>query len=469
MQPAVNDYDALFGLIETRVGVNLTNHQREDIVMTVESLLTSKTGLTFRSLYSTLLYERTDNPLWQRLINVVTVGETYFHRNMFQVNALRDVVFPALIRERRANNCKVLRIWSAGCASGEEPYSVAMILRDLLPDIDDWSILILGTDVNLTSLERARAGIYRSWSFRGETPPEVQSRWFTKQDDLYRVRPVIQHMVTFAPLNLLSNDFSALERAAVSMDVILCRNVLIYFSADTISQLVGRFKDTLVENGWLILGHAESVPPVHRDAFTVYNLEGTVIFQKTMPVTQTTDYSWSRPAPTTETPMADPKPAAATASTIGSTSAAAPISMDDESEIAVNFLQEAQNAADYQRWDEALTHLARAEQQDNLHPHIHYLRALVHLENGSPDDALSSLRQAIYCDPAFALAHYTLAELYRKHNQPLDSARHLRSAMTAIANLPENTQLDKDMTVYMLRDLIRFRLSSLEKSEPSKA
>src|SRR5207247_1807290 len=125
--------------------------------------------------------------LWQELLQAVTIGETYFFRNQDQFNALRNEVLPQIIDKRRKSGVKQIRIWSAGCASGEEIYSVAILLRELLPDIANWSILLLGTDINAASLERARRGSYRTWSFRNETPDYLRPRWFRHDGDNYQL------------------------------------------------------------------------------------------------------------------------------------------------------------------------------------------------------------------------------------------------------------------------------------------
>ena len=112
--------------------------------------------------------------IWQRFIRIVTVAETYFFRDLSQINALRYSVLPQLIEQRRADGQLELRLWSAGCSTGEEPYTLAILLRELIPDFSSWKITILATDLNLNHLERARNGVFRPWSFRAETPLGVR-------------------------------------------------------------------------------------------------------------------------------------------------------------------------------------------------------------------------------------------------------------------------------------------------------
>ncbi len=158
----------------------------------------------------------------------LTVGETYFFREQKSLEILEGYVLPELIRTRRENE-KRLRIWSAGCCTGEEPYSIAILLAKLIPDLKDWKITILGTDLNPRSLQKASEGVYSEWSFRG-TPEWVGERYFTRaKDGRWAVLPSIKKMVTLHYLNLAEDAFPSLLSNTNAMDVIFCRNVLMYF------------------------------------------------------------------------------------------------------------------------------------------------------------------------------------------------------------------------------------------------
>src|SRR6185369_14036564 len=115
------------------------------------------------------------------------------------------------------------------CATGEEAYSLAMLLCELLPDYQTWQITLIATDINTASLEHAKRGIYRSWSFRNETPHEIKERWFSVKKDSFKLNDSLKHMVTFRPLNLVSDEFPSFESGLTHMDLIMCRNVTIYF------------------------------------------------------------------------------------------------------------------------------------------------------------------------------------------------------------------------------------------------
>lgn len=149
------------------------------------------------SYYTQLRAASSDASLWEDLVSRLTVGETYFFRNMAQFSALREQILPPLIQCRRDEGRRLLRIWSAGCASGEEPYSLAILLRELLPDIHDWSIAILATDINRNALAQAAAGVYKDRSFRTDTPTYIRARYFQPNRQGLELKPFIRQMVQF--------------------------------------------------------------------------------------------------------------------------------------------------------------------------------------------------------------------------------------------------------------------------------
>src|SRR5262245_9971377 len=154
------DDDSFLNFVQARTGLVLNTYQRSDVTATLDSLSEAAHHTWSRDLLSLLSECSLTHPLWQRIIHIATVGETYFFRNLAQFEALRRHVLPALIEERRRAGSKHLRLWSAGSATGEEPYSLAILLRELLPDIETWSITLLGTDINEGYLEYARKGVF---------------------------------------------------------------------------------------------------------------------------------------------------------------------------------------------------------------------------------------------------------------------------------------------------------------------
>jgi chemotaxis protein methyltransferase CheR len=209
----------------------------------------------------------------RELARELTVGETYFFRNSDQFRAVAEVVLPERIAARSAS-C-TLSFLSAGCASGEEPYSLAMLAREQILD-PRWTVSILGVDLNPIALQKAAAASYSLWSLR-ETPAETQARWFRPQGRELLVDPAIREAVRLEERNL-SVDDPVLFRPE-TYDMIFCRNVIMYFTLETAQAVVARFSRALVPGGYLFLGHAETLRGLSQD-FHLRHTHGTFYYQR---------------------------------------------------------------------------------------------------------------------------------------------------------------------------------------------
>ncbi len=207
--------------------------------------------------YSFLLrYCDADGKEMQALANLVTTNETYMFREFEQLQAFADFCLPEVLNAKDKRGDRTLRIWSAGCSSGEEPYTLAIILREVMHDFPAWDVSILATDIDEERLTMARVAEYEARSVK-EVPEEYLARHFRKTDQgRYRVRPETAACVDVRHLNL--HDRAAM-RAVRRMDFIFCRNVLIYFDDASRKAVVDHFYTALNRNGFLYLGHSESV------------------------------------------------------------------------------------------------------------------------------------------------------------------------------------------------------------------
>lgn len=193
---------------------------------------------------------------WQELTLLLTTGETYFFRDRGQISLLKNRILPELINSKKYEAKRSLRIWSAGCSTGEEVYSLAILIQELIPEWNKWDILILGTDINSQSIEKAKRGIYDSWSFR-MVEPKLKQRYFNQHRTAWKVDEQIRSVVKFHPGNLLTDSFPSSTSEIYNMDVIVCRNVFIYFDFQTISVILKKLSNTLNSGGYLIAGHSE--------------------------------------------------------------------------------------------------------------------------------------------------------------------------------------------------------------------
>ncbi len=207
----------------------------------------------------------------------LTVGETYFFREPVCLDVFQKKIISEMVRNRMDKGGSI-RIWSAGCCSGEEPYSIAILLREIIPDIEKWDITLLGTDINHDFLKKAEKGSYTRWSFR-ETPQSVQNHYFKNHGNHWQIDPEIKKMVTFAPLNLAGNNYPSAATNTLEMDVIFCRNVLMYFTPEQIKSVVTRFYQSLNENGWLITSTVERNDN-YFEAFTTVRFDHCFIYRK---------------------------------------------------------------------------------------------------------------------------------------------------------------------------------------------
>ncbi|MDY7006039.1 MAG: CheR family methyltransferase [Cyanobacteriota bacterium] len=187
---------------------------------------------------------------WENLIILLTVTESYFFRDRGQFELLKNVILPEVIKSKEASNEKILKIWSAGCSTGEEPYSLAIIVQELIPNWKDWNILILGTDINEVALGKAREGIYSDWSFR-LLEQQIQHKYFYKFQGKWKLEERVKKSVKFNKINLVRDDFP------VHIDLILCRNVFVYFEPKSILWVIRKFYNSLNKGGYLMTGHAE--------------------------------------------------------------------------------------------------------------------------------------------------------------------------------------------------------------------
>jgi chemotaxis protein methyltransferase CheR len=211
------------------------------------------------------------------LIDELTTNETYFFREYSQLVALVDEIFEELQLDREKRGGRPINVWSAGCSSGEEPYSVAMLAREagLKPGVD---IHVYASDISRRMLRKARKGVYREASFR-ETDPHLREKYFIEKDRLWQISDDLKRDVDFIHLNLLDESKIALLR---TMDVILCRNVIIYFNIDTKCRVIRTFHEKLCPGGHLLLGHSESLINLST-SFELRHLRRDLVYRRPLP------------------------------------------------------------------------------------------------------------------------------------------------------------------------------------------
>jgi len=245
------DFAFIAQFLKDRSGLIIT----QDKMYLLETRLTSilrDNNLSNLTALVELLRQPGATKVKDQVVDAMTTNETSFFRDNHPFEALRKSVIPGLIERRAAT--RSLRIWSAACSTGQEPYSLAMMLKDNFPVLGGWKVEIVATDLSPSVLDRAREGIYSTFEVQRGLPIQMLVRHFDQQEPNWQIKRELRQTITFRALNLLE-DFSVLGQ----FDVVLCRNVLIYFDQPTKTRILGAIARRIVPDGFLLLGGAESV------------------------------------------------------------------------------------------------------------------------------------------------------------------------------------------------------------------
>ncbi|MBF0465019.1 MAG: tetratricopeptide repeat protein [Nitrospirae bacterium] len=210
---------------------------------------------------------------WRVLYQKITTGESFFFRDKGQFSLLRNTILKELIEYNKEK--RTLRLWSAGCSTGEEPYSLAIVINELIPDIHMWDITVIGTDINESALDKAAKGIFSDWSFR-MVPKDVIATYFIRRKGHYEIEPRIRRMVTFKQGNLIKDNYPDIISGIYDMDLIICRNVFIYFQPENITIALNKLTKSLRDGGYLLTGHAELQAVPHHDLMPIAYPDSTI-------------------------------------------------------------------------------------------------------------------------------------------------------------------------------------------------
>ena len=246
-----NDFNFIAGLLKSRSGLVITP-DKTYLLETRLSAIMRENNLVGLPALIEVLRQPAAEALRDRVVDAMTTNETSFFRDNHPFDTLRKTVLPGLIERRAAS--RSLRIWSAACSTGQEPYSLAMVLKDHFPILAGWRVEIVATDISPSVLERARSGLYSTFEVQRGLPIQMLVRHFDQVGNEWRVKDDLRRNISFRPANLLE-DFSALGM----FDVVLCRNVLIYFDQETKTRILRAIAKNLASDGSLLLGGAESV------------------------------------------------------------------------------------------------------------------------------------------------------------------------------------------------------------------
>lgn len=413
------------------------------------------------------LSERQVKQLGRRL----TIGETYFFRDAGNFQLLKDVALPERIHAHQFKD-RQLNIWSAACATGEEIYSISIVLDMLLPHPSSWEVYLLGTDLNDEFLNKAACGRYREWSFR-KVDTQVKQKYFQQSSQSeYTISPRLRKLVHFRYLNLV-DDIQASRQGGRAWDVIFCCNVLIYFSSAQIKQVVDGLVETLEEGGWLFVSAVE-VPFVQHDHLASIRIGNSVAFKKTAKECVEDAALFPKNALLQEHGSLSLR-------TLSEKEADAPQVSEKEgnvekgrAEIDLLRIVDAYDRGEYEEVikqllknlepiqddaiqlqnninemtllirayanhndpQSALKWCAQALQIEKLSPVLYYLHANLLEETRATEEAVQSLKKALFLDENFVMAHFLLAHLMLRAGNPKDAARSFRNALQILKSYP---------------------------------
>lgn len=422
---------------------------------------------------------------FKKLVSLLTIGETSFFRFDAHFAALIELVIPEIIQRNQAT--RRLRIWSAGCSTGEEVYSLAITLLQHFPQLAHWDVTILGTDISHQALATARAGIYRERTLRNVTP-KLLSEWFVKNGAGWAVADRLRALTRFSFLNLQSETYPSPKNGTSGCDLIFCRNVMIYFRPETVRAVVSRFRRALQPGGYLFLGHAETLGAGFLD-FVRCQHQGGIYYRAGEDV----DFEGTGPKPRLPLEEKTIKPNFILFEKINDKKPLLSFSEEEDKEKSGIFLSDKVNnkttspksatietpqvenesqllaqgfsLADQGRLDEALSLCQQILKKDDLSSRAYFLRGMVHDQQGQSLAAAEDFQRVILLDIKAIMAHYHLAHIYRKIDRKAEALRSLKTAVRLLTKMPGDEVIPeaKDWTVTGLRERCETELKQLEK------
>ena len=407
-----------------------------------------------------LLASPGENDEFTTLMDILTIRESFFFRQEAQFRAFRHFCLPLLMDKKKARRERI-NIWSAGCAGGEEAYSVAMIVRDLVPENPQGEFYIKGTDISRQALRKAEEGVYTERAVRG-LPSHYLDRYFTKEQGRYVLSAHIRAMVDFEYFNLSEKPFpfDAMPR----WDIIFCRNVIIYFTPNHSRELMKNFFSGMAEGGFLFAGFSETMRYLNDD-FIPIQLDNAFIYQK--------PFSGQAPKPSSilpakakkiqrrflkKKPVKVEKASTATRKKKGS----------DKGESLEGHLRSARELADKGDTMAAVALLDNIIVEDPLHARAYFLLAMIHRNAGSLDQSGDYLKKVIYLEPDNAPARLHLADIFKAQARETDAAREYANVISLLENRKdlELDQMEDGITGEAILTAARAHLKMMEKIPP---
>jgi len=409
--------------------------------------------------YSLLILKSQESQLeWQELLKIITNQESYFFRDQGQINLLKNVILPEIIKEK--NSSKNLRICSAGCSTGEEPYSLAILLQELLPELEAWNLFILGMDINPEALEKAKKGIYTPWSFR-LVEEGIKNRFFSASFNNYEysLKDSVKKLVKFKQVNLVKDSWVDDQER---FDLIICRNVFIYFESQAIATVLDKFYQALQPWGYLLTGHAELAgqklnqfqgkifpesiiyQPLTTNPFILTNLQPPQVksslpeenFPKIIPVIA----SLPKPQQTEQEMIKEVETLVEQKAYQLGIDKLKKILTNSPNNYHANFLL-AKIYANQGKHKEGTEYAKKSIKINSLAIDAYYLLAQIAQENSELEEGKRLYKQIIYLDPSSLIAYLELTQIYDQEGDQTRSKKMQELALDILQKLPDERKI----------------------------
>ncbi|MEO5333651.1 MAG: hypothetical protein H7839_16685 [Magnetococcus sp. YQC-5] len=454
-------------VILQRTGIVIKDHQQDNLTDTLYCAMERFAMPSITALLDHLQVCPLSDPTMEFFISRITTGESYFFRDEEQIEFLRQVWLPQVVAAKRQAKTPFLRIWTAGCSSGQETVTLAILLREAIPNLDQWQIHLLGTDINVEALQQAMAGHYTEWSFR-TTPDVYRHRYFLPIGKEWRVRDEVRSLMKFTCLNLIEDAYPTSLGQTQAMDLILCRNVFIYFNAETITKIATKLAECLVPGGYLITGAADMLQntiqgcTIHpHGRYVYYRREFPVVSKNQAPLV--TPYeTWSPSQLRVVMPL---EATFKTKKDLSGHETSRFIQTDDLEQQIVRLMgseswhqaleiiqmlphyrQKSAKLLQYQakilanmgRTDQTLALCQSSIALESTDKHVYLIQGLALLEARQMAEAEAAFRKAIFLDRTFLECHFQLGLLLLQTNRVAHGLKSLENALNLAEKSPSH-------------------------------
>jgi chemotaxis protein methyltransferase CheR len=507
---ASDDFSAFRDLLKETSGLHFEESRSQSLHLALWQRLQHRGYDSYREYYNLLKFHPEGRLEIRELFDLITIGETYFFRNKAQFNALMTWVLPEIMERKASSKDKQIRVWSAGCSGGDEVYSIAIAMMEVLPSHEEWRISILGTDINRSGLARAKEAIYREKDI-AHLPKEYLAKYFNVRGPAYALNPNVRALACFEYHNLAQDPF--IHEKMQEVDILFCRNVTIYFDRQTTRRVIGKFHGCLAQGGYLFLGHSETLWQITHP-FERMEFPQSFIYRKKLASGQEGVFSPWTAVPgiplETATPIKErgadlsafPKrierglqgkpdsleqgkspievqekvesPYRETAPGLKEMKDPAALLCPKSMTVPVTnpmlaYLTKATILANQAKYKEAAQLLAKVIETDNLSVEAYYLLGTLLYKNRRLKEAETQFKKVIYASPDTVLAYFNLGNMYCCQRKFREAAREFKNAIRLLEKRPKSEQVRfcEDVTVGFLLKACRNHLVEISKKGES--